>query len=348
MTKTVAAVRVPTPREAPSASHPVNGAGFTLNLPNFEGPFDLLLTLITRRKLDITDIALAEVTDEFLEYLHTLYAEGTERALDESSDFIVTAATLLELKAARLLPQDRESLEQDVALLEARDLLFARLLQYRAYREVAAIFSDRWREENKRFPRTVALEPVFVKALPELVFTGGAEEFARIAIQAFTPKPEHPEQEPSAADVAEELNEHLHAATTTIAQEEQYILDALLAGMPAVPSVMFSALLRDAQDLDVAVVRFLALLELYQEGAVDVVQDAPLAGISVQATERARGFVPVDPEVSLPAGEKYSAVPEGSIGAGGLAQPTAKQRQNTEDNGNIPAKVVESTGEETV
>ena len=157
MTKNVAAVRVPTPHETSDASNPVNGAGFTLNLPNFEGPFDLLLTLITRRKLDITDIALAEVTDEFLEYLHALYSQGTERALDEASDFLVTAATLLELKAARLLPQNHEPLDQDVALLEARDLLFARLLQYRAYREVAAIFADRWREETQRFPRTVAL-----------------------------------------------------------------------------------------------------------------------------------------------------------------------------------------------
>ena len=306
MTKNVAAVRVPTPHETPDASNSVNGAGFTLNLPNFEGPFDLLLTLITRRKLDITDIALAEVTDEFLEYLHALYSQGTERALDEASDFLVTAATLLELKAARLLPQHHEPLDQDVALLEARDLLFARLLQYRAYREVAAIFADRWREETQRFPRTVALEPVFVKAFPELVFKGGVEEFARIAAQAFAPKPST-NLEPNPADVAEELNEHLHGASTTIAHEEQYILDALLACKPTVSSVTFSALVHDAQGLDIAVVRFLALLELYKEGAVDVHQDAPLAEISVRATEYARAFVPAEPAVSAhDTGQGYS------------------------------------------
>ena len=305
MTKNVAAVRVPTPHETPDASNSVNGAGFTLNLPNFEGPFDLLLTLITRRKLDITDIALAEVTDEFLEYLHALYSQGTERALDEASDFLVTAATLLELKAARLLPQNHEPLDQDVALLEARDLLFARLLQYRAYREVA-IFADRWREETQRFPRTVALEPVFVKALPELVFKGGVEEFACIAAQAFAPKPST-NLEPNPADVAEELNEHLHGASTTIAHEEQYILDALLAYKPTVSSVTFSALVHDAQGLDIAVVRFLALLELYKEGAVDVHQDAPLADISVRATEYARAFVPAEPAVSAhDTGQGYS------------------------------------------
>ena len=219
---------------------------------------------------------------------------------------MVTAATLLELKAARLLPQNHEPLDQDVALLEARDLLFARLLQYRAYREVAAIFADRWREETQRFPRTVALEPVFVKALPELVFKGGVEEFARIAAQAFAPKPST-NLEPNPADVAEELNEHLHGASTTIAHEEQYILDALLACKPTVSSVTFSALVHDAQGLDIAVVRFLALLELYKEGAVDVHQDAPLAEISVRATEYARAFVPAEPAVSAhDTGQGYS------------------------------------------
>ena len=143
----------------------------------------------------------------------------------------------------------------------------------------------------------MALEPVFVKALPELVFKGGVEEFARIAAQAFAPKPST-NLEPNPADVAEELNEHLHGASTTIAHEEQYILDALLACKPTVLSVTFSALVHDAQGLDIAVVRFLALLELYKEGAVDVHQDAPLADISVRATEYARAFVPAEPAVS--------------------------------------------------
>ena len=300
MTETVAAERVPTPTGPNSPTPPVPGAGFTLTLTNFEGPFDLLLTLISRRKLDITDIALAEVTDEFIAYLHALYEHGTAEALDEASDFMVTAATLLELKAARLLPHHNDPLQQDVALLEARDLLFARLLQYRAYREVAAIFAARWQAENQRFARAVALEPVFAKALPELVFEEGPEEFARIAAAAFAPKASPAEPEPEV--IVEELNEHLHVSTTTIAAEERTILDALLAGAPAVRSVRFSELVRGAGELETAVVRFLALLELYKEGAVTLNQDASSGEISVSTTALSRDFVPHDPADSTMAG----------------------------------------------
>ena len=273
MTTHVAAVRVPTPNaEAaqnarPEGRGPQNPErGFTLTLSNFEGPFDLLLTLISRRKLDITDVALAEVTDEFLAYLQALYAEGTERALDEASEFLVTAATLLELKTARLLPQHREPLEEDVALLEARDLLFARLLQYRAYRVVADIFAERWAQEARRFPRAVALEERFAHALPELILVEG-------------------------------LNEHLHVPVTTIAAEEHYLLHALLDASGR--ELRFDELVRGAGDLEIAVVRFLALLELYKEGALHVEQEQPLGEILVRASATAGSFV-IRPE-ALPA-----------------------------------------------
>lgn len=292
MTTNVAAVRVPTPNADTAANARTEGRGlqnpgFTLTLSNFEGPFDLLLTLISRSKLDITEVALAEVTDEFLAYLHALYAEGTERALDEASEFLVTAATLLELKTARLLPQHREPLEEDVALLEARDLLFARLLQYRAYREVADIFAERWAQEAQRFPRAVALEERFAQALPELVFTGGAEEFARIAAAALSRTPKDPEPEPE--EIVEELNEHLHVPLTTIAAEEHYILHSLLD--TAARELSFAELVQGSGELEIAVVRFLALLELYKEGALHVEQDAPLGAIRVRASASAAQFV---------------------------------------------------------
>lgn len=294
MTTHVAAVRVPTPiaeaaqNARPEGRGPQNPErGFTLTLSNFEGPFDLLLTLISRRKLDITDVALAEVTDEFLAYLQALYAEGTERALDEASEFLVTAATLLELKTARLLPQHREPLEEDVALLEARDLLFARLLQYRAYREVAEIFAERWAQEARRFPRAVALEERFAHALPELVLTGGAEEFARIAAAALSRQPA--ESEPAAEEIVEELNEHLHVPVTTIAAEEHYLLHTLLDASGR--ELRFDELVRGAGDLEIAVVRFLALLELYKEGALHVEQEHPLGEILVRASATAGSFV---------------------------------------------------------
>ena len=302
MTTHVAAVRVPTPNAEAAQNAQSEGRGlqnpergFTLTLSNFEGPFDLLLTLISRRKLDITDVALAEVTDEFLAYLQALYAEGTERALDEASEFLVTAATLLELKTARLLPQHREPLEEDVALLEARDLLFARLLQYRAYREVADIFAERWAQEARCFPRAVALEERFAHALPELVLAGGAEEFARIAAAALSRPPAEPE--PAAEEIVEELNEHLHVPVTTIAAEEHYLLHTLLDASGR--ELRFDELVRGAGDLEIAVVRFLALLELYKEGALHVEQEQPLGEILVRASATAGSFV-IRPE-ALPA-----------------------------------------------
>src|SRR5487761_1233963 len=130
--------------------------GFEVHLDVFEGPFDLLLALISKHKLDITEVALSQVTDEFIAYIRQR-SGGWD--LDQVSYFLVVAATLLDLKAARLLPSGEVEDEEDLALLEARDLLFARLLQYRAYKEVAAIFAARMAAETQRHPRRVPLEP---------------------------------------------------------------------------------------------------------------------------------------------------------------------------------------------
>lgn len=252
-------------------------APFTLTLPNFEGPYDLLLHLISRKKLDITDIALADVTDEFLAYIRTAYKDaGSDTALNTASEFLVTAATLLELKTARLLPRGTTNTTHSVELLEARDLLFARLLQYRAYRDVASVIEEKYRAEAHRYARTVALEPAFTKVLPELVFDITPDEFARIAVSALrldqTDTPE--DIQPLAVDT-----EHLHTPVTTIAEQETYLLTSLAQHNPQT----FTQLTADTTNPEIIVVRFLALLELYKEGRVDAAQDTTLGAITITA-----------------------------------------------------------------
>src|SRR6266853_4196711 len=172
--------------ESGDASHPTATGGFEVHLDVFEGPFDLLLALISKHKLDITEIALSSVTDEFISYIRAL-AGGWD--LDQASYFLVVAATLLDLKAARLLPAGEVEDEEDLALLEARDLLFARLLQYRAYKEVAAVFAGRMTVQGRRFARRVPMEPQFAQLLPEVLLGLGAAEFAAIAARALAPRP---------------------------------------------------------------------------------------------------------------------------------------------------------------
>lgn len=160
--------------------------GFSVRVGEFEGPFDLLLTLISKHKLEVTELALHQVTDEFIGYIR---GQGVTWDLDEASGFLVVAATLLDLKAARLLPSGEVEDEEDLALLEARDLLFARLLQYRAYKEVAALFAERMATASKRFPRAVGLEPQFAALLPEVLIGLGPDQFAALAARALAPRP---------------------------------------------------------------------------------------------------------------------------------------------------------------
>lgn len=261
---------VPNTREA-SAPTP-----FTLTLANFEGPFDLLLTLISRRKLDITDIALAEVTDEFLTYIRGALgikdSRGADIALNTASEFLVTATTLIELKTARLLPRSDKALTTNPELLEARDLLFARLLQYRAYREVAAVLQARFSAENRRFARSVALEPRFAKVLPELIFDVTPQAFAEIAAGALRLH-ETADHEPEHIDTG-----HIYTPATTIATEEAVVLARL---KERCTPVSFAELCRDADSREVVAVRFLAVLELYKERRIRVDQQVTLGPITL-------------------------------------------------------------------
>src|ERR1700754_4977222 len=184
-------------------------SAFQVHLDVFEGPFDLLLALISKHKLDITEVALSQVTDEFIGYISER-SDGWD--LDQVSYFLVVAATLLDLKAARLLPSGEVEDEEDLALLEARDLLFARLLQYRAYKEVAAIFAARMTAAARRFPRRVPLEPRFADLLPELLLTISPEQLARIAAEALRPEP------PPTVSI-----EHLHMGKVSVREHARVL-----------------------------------------------------------------------------------------------------------------------------
>ena len=229
----------------------------------FEGPFDLLLALISKHKLDITEVALSQVTDEFIAYI----AARTDRwDLDQVSYFLVVAATLLDLKAARLLPSGEVEDEEDLALLEARDLLFARLLQYRAYKEVAATFAARMTAAARRFPRRVPLEPRFAELLPEVLIGLGPAEFARLAALTLTPKV-----------LPTVSTEHIHSPVISI-RDQTRIIAARLAELGRASFRQLTA--RAAGSYEV-VASFLALLELYREDAVSFEQVAPLGELYV-------------------------------------------------------------------
>ena len=254
---------------------------FEVHLPNFTGPFDLLLSLISKHKLDITEVALATVTDEFVAHIRRSSAEGGWD-LGETSEFLLVAATLLDLKAARLLPSGEVDDDEDLALLEARDLLFARLLQYRAYKEVAAVFGDRLAREGRRFPRAVPLEPHLATLLPELVMSTTPEQLAQAAARALAPKPEPP-------GVA--LG-HLHAPVVSVREQAQVIAARLRRSR----SSSFRSLVSDADGTTTVVARFLALLELFRDGAVAFEQVEALGELTVRWTGSETGEVEVADE----------------------------------------------------
>ncbi|MFJ8200284.1 segregation and condensation protein A [Streptomyces sp. NPDC096152] len=239
---------------------------FKVRLANFEGPFDLLLQLIAKHKLDVTEVALSKVTDEFMTYIRAM---GSDWDLDETTEFLVVAATLLDLKAARLLPAAEVEDEADLALLEARDLLFARLLQYRAYKRIADIFSGRLDAEARRYPRTVGLEPHHAELLPEVVISTGAEGFARLAVKAMQPRPK-----------PQVYVDHIHAPLVSV-QEQAGIVVARLRELG---EASFRALVEDTDDTLTVVARFLALLELYREKAVALDQETALGELLVRWT----------------------------------------------------------------
>lgn len=261
-------------------------SGFSLHLDNFDGPFDLLLQLISRHKMDITDIALGTVTDEFISYIKQLENSENGWDLDKTTEFLVVAATLLDLKAAKLLPSGQIDDEADLALLEARDLLFARLLQYRAFKELSAIFAERIEREEKSFARLVALEPHFAQLLPEVLIGVGSQRFAAIANRVLTPK------------TTPTFNiEHIHGPLVSVAEQALKVVEHLRRAS----RVTFRALIADADSTLVVVARFLALLELYKEGVVRFEQVISLGELQISWVGTAQGEVRVSDEFDIPA-----------------------------------------------
>ncbi|WP_298989724.1 ScpA family protein [uncultured Pseudokineococcus sp.] len=267
-------------------------APFEVHLEVFTGPFDLLLQLISKHRLDVTEVALAAVTDEFVAHLRARSGEaagagvGGEEAqgpdgaeeeewdLGQASEFLVVAATLLDLKAARLLPSGEVEDAEDLALLEARDLLFARLLQYRAYKDVSAVLADRLARFGRSVPRSAPLEPALAGLLPELVLSTTPEQLAELAAAASRPRPA-----PPGVGLA-----HLHGSAVSVREEAL----AVARHLRREGSATFRELVRDAGSVLVVVARFLALLELFRDGAVALEQADALAELSVRWTRPAR------------------------------------------------------------
>jgi segregation and condensation protein A len=244
-------------------------AGFQVRLSNFEGPFDLLLQLIFAHRLDVTEVALHQVTDDFIAYTKAI---GPQLELDETTAFLVIAATLLDLKAARLLPAGEVHDEEDLALLEVRDLLFARLLQYRAFKHVAEMFAELEAAALRSYPRSVSLEARYADLLPEVMLGVDAESFAQIAAAAFTPRP-----------VPTVATEHLHETMVSVPEEAEKLL-AVLERRGIGQWASFSELVADCEVPIEIVGRFLALLELYRARAVTFDQSEPLGVLQISWT----------------------------------------------------------------
>jgi segregation and condensation protein A len=248
------------------AARSSESGSFEVHLDNFDGPFDLLLHLISRHKLDITEVALSQVTDDFIAHIK---AAGTAWDLDQTSQFMVVAATLLDLKAARLIPSGEVEDPEDLALLEARDLLFARLLQYRAFQRVARYFAATLEAQGRRFPREVGMEPRFARLMPEVTISVSPGRLAALAAKAMAPKP---------ANVLSLA--HLHAPVVSVREQAAVVVDRLRQQR----AMTFRALTYDSSSMLTTVARFLALLELFRDGALAFEQLTPLGELTIRWT----------------------------------------------------------------
>ncbi len=253
--------------------------GFSVSLGNFEGPFDLLLQLISKHQLDITEVALSVVTTEFISYTRSI-----EDNLEETTQFLLVAATLLDLKTSRLLPQTEVEDEEDLALLEARDLLFARLMQYRAFKQVATILSDLWETQGAYHARAARLEERFAQALPEIEISISPERLAEIAAAALAPKL------PPVLSLA-----HLHAPAVSVREQAHLVVDRLRRDRV----MTFRSLTSDATDVMTKVARFLAVLELFREGQISFDQVTPLGELTISWTGTDEGDIDVGDEFDI-------------------------------------------------
>nr|WP_246187069.1 segregation/condensation protein A [Microlunatus speluncae] len=290
--------------ESGSDTEGAERASFSVHLDNFEGPFDLLLQLISKHKMDITEVSLSKVTVEFIAHIK---AAGDTWDLEQTSSFLVVAATLLDLKAARLLPSGEIDDPEDLALLEARDLLFARLLQYRAFKIVSGWIAEVLVEQGRRYPRQVGMEQHFTQLMPEVTIGVSPERFAELAAKAMTPKQ---------ADVLSLA--HLHAPAVNVRDEAVVVVDRLRRS----GAMTFRSLTDDAADRLTVVCRFLALLELFREAAVAFEQLTPLGELTVRWTGSADGDLTISDEFDVPQPPEEDG-PDGESGADEPDDPEA-------------------------
>jgi segregation and condensation protein A len=283
-----------------------DGSGFVIRLTNFTGPFDLLLQLIGKHKLDVTEVALHKVTDEFIAYIRAM---GDGWDLDEVSEFLVVASTLLDLKAARLLPTASVEDEEDLALLEARDLLFARLLQYKAYKEAAGAIAQLETNGARRYPRAVNLEPRYAEALPDLVLGIGPQRLAQLAAKAMTPK------KPPIVSV-----DHIHMVRVSVREHAAILRRKLIE----LQTASFRTLCSDCQSTLEIVARFLALLELYRDGSVGFDQVQALGELTVRWT----GSSLIDAELDV---DEYSGTVEPQAAGDGPAPAEQSGEESADD-----------------
>ena len=260
-------------------------SGFQVKLTNFDGPFDLLLSLIAKHQMEITEVALATVTDEFINYIKEMETSADGVDLDQTTEFLVVAATLLDLKAAKLLPSGQIDDEEDLALLEARDLLFARLLQYRAFKEIATIFATRIDAEEHYFARTVALEPKYAQLLPEVLIGVTPDRFAAVANRVLVPK-----RTPIFSI------DHLHRPLISVADEGNRVVAMLRQR----GSATFRSLVADADNTLVVIARFLAILELYKDSLIRFEQIVALGELHITWSGSAEGEIKVSDEFDKP------------------------------------------------
>lgn len=275
---------------------------FAVSLPVFEGPFDLLLSLIARKKLDITEVALAQVTDEFIAFMKA------SPDLSRTTEFLVVAATLLDMKAAHLLPRFEEDEQASDADLEARDLLFSRLLQYRAFKEASKDLGERMKHFEAYVARDVPLEPHFATLLPELAWITSPQDLARLAADALT------------ASVPTVQVGHLHDPVVPVREQARVVATSLVA----VGQMTFRDLVADAATRAVVVSRFLALLELYRRGVVEFTQDEALGTLTITWTG-------TDAEVEVDVDDDIGQVSAGGAPASSVDEESAAEGTDTDE-----------------
>lgn len=304
------------PEEQPGGvvAAPASAGGFQVHLDNFTGPFDLLLSLISRHRLDITEVALAQVTDEFIAAVRHAEDSDSPWGLGHLSEFLVVAATLLDLKAARLLPATDADDAEDLEMLEARDLLFARLLQYRAFKEVAAGIGARLAEQARSLPRQVGLEPHLAALLPELVLRIGPDQLALLAARAMQPRPDKP-----GVDLG-----HIYTAVVSVREQAAVLVDRLRRG----GSGTFRSLVHDATSTGMVVARFLALLELFREGVIAFDQMTPLGDLTIRWTGGDTDVTVQDEYHGTPVDADASAGAPTDLRAADSPTPEANEERN--------------------